>query len=435
MKKRIIIGAFAVLAAIGLVFAFSGCDLFATVVSGESQPYGVVLNAKTGAPVEAAKVTLTPVATEVPVGASEEQVEQAEKAQEDLAEQQAESPESFYAITVSTGEFDWYSEEKTVPMGEYRLTVEVDGYISIPKTVQVNAVYPNFGEIPVLPYNADTDSGNVSFVLMWSDSFADVDGHLTYPDSLNAGTDPTTYSPYDNNGDTTTGFYPTTQSTAAEGSTDYARNRIFWGDATSASGDSYSGGITYATTYDFDYNLDGTNDTWSVSLDVDDRDGAGPETITVRNIPGLNSDWTYAGWVQDYAGDADPDFSGVASEGYDYVGVMEYYVRAYNYATGDVAADIEDSYLSEVSDGQSADAVLYVFLGDQIMGAYTIPTYTQIKNASVVRINTFLVDTGLSYYIPEYIIYPDIRVADYATEFRGLNDIPVNEVIRFRATR
>ncbi len=429
MKKRIIIGAIAVLAAVGLIFVFSGCDVFATVMSGESQPYGLVINAKSGGGVEQAKVILTPIAEQPPADATEEQTDQYEKDKKEMEEKKAENPEAFYAFTISDGKFDWYSEEKTVPMGEYRLTISASGYISIPKVVSINAVYPDLGEIPVLPYNETTDRYNLSFVLMWNDSFADVDGYLTFPDDVYTLTEPTTYDPYWEDY-TLTGFSPNTDigGDGNDPGTGEPREAIYWGNATTATGDQYSStnGITYSSTFEIDTNADGTLDSWYTSLDVDDRNGAGPETITMRSLPIPYV--TPGDYSVDYASGTNHKYLNDSYE-YDFIGTMEYYVNAYSSATADATTpQIEaDSYLSQVTEGYSADAVLYVFCGADLIGIYTIPTYTEIKTASVVRIDAFLSEEGGEYY-EEMLIYPDIRLADEG--IRG--PVPVNSVVSAR---
>jgi hypothetical protein len=439
MKKRFILGALIVIVGIGLIFIMSGCDVLFGVSTGSSQPYGVVIDAKTGSGVAGVTITLTPI-FEAPSDTTKQEDYEKEKA--DIEEEQANNPTAFVATSITDGSFDWWSEEKTIPRGTYRLTASHDSYIFVPQTVQLNAVFPDLGEIVGLPYNATTDLYNVSLVLMWNDSFADVDGHLSFPaDTYSPTSKPTgaNYDPYYSDSDgTLTGFSPNVLS-GGDVITTELRQRIYWGNATTAEGDSYgsSTGISYTTTFDFDVDLDGTNDSWRASLDIDDRDGAGPETITIRDIP-----W---GWdnvpldpnIDDFIGTDHDDFDGSATSNYEWIGQMEYYARAYAYNSEPTAEDIANSFLSEVAEGNSADATLFVFFGDTIIGIYTIPTYTEVKNASILKINTFAVSTDTSVSTDDYvefIIYPDVRIIDnddyVANGFRGL--APINSVVSAR---
>jgi len=177
MKKRILIGALIVIVGIGLVFAMSGCEEFLSALSGESQPYGKVINAKDGAALSGVTVSLVPIEAEAPDTGESTKTEEYSKEQDAIQEEYSSNQSEFQVTSDNNGEFDWFDADKTVPRGVYTLKGEKSGYVFFEQKVTVNAVYPDLGQL----LGVESDNSGISFILLWDDDYDDVDAYLTYP--------------------------------------------------------------------------------------------------------------------------------------------------------------------------------------------------------------------------------------------------------------
>jgi hypothetical protein len=407
MKKRIIIGAFAVLAAIGLVFAFSACEITISLSELKSfQASGRVVNASTGEGVESATVTLAFVeGSDVETETLEEEEPEGEKeAPDDVENYQADNT-TYTATTGADGTFAFDASVEDILTGEYTMTVAKDGFVFVPPgNITILGGSQDLGSYMAFPYDAATEEYYVKLILVWSQDFADVDGHLTYPkngESVGAGM--TTFEPYTIPEPTNVleGFSPETVSTLSK------RETIKHDNKTSTL--TVTGGTAYR-----------------VSLDVDNRGrdtdpAGGPETITIREVP-FNDQVTTNEFPR-----ADAGLGSNYDATIEWNGVMEYYVRAYAHTTDadGVAASgaVAESYLAEVGTGQSADAKLYVFQGETILGAYTLPKFTDIKNASLLRIHCFEDTAGSWFQLwPHTTLVTETEYTDNGYRFRSLNN-------------
>jgi hypothetical protein len=177
---------------------------------------------------------------------------------------------------------------------------------------------------------------------MWNEEYEDVDLHMSYPtvatNNFSGFTTPYSDSPS-----------PATDGgTPAEGSgAQTNRNVLFWSDK-------YSSGA--ATTYDYAYS-GSTNNTYRANLDVDDRDGRGPETMTMRALPFDTSSTPYSG---NYLGGDDTGLPLLtAPADYTWHGAAEIYAHGYSAGTGVTSATISSA--ADDATGTNSDVVLYVF--------------------------------------------------------------------------
>jgi hypothetical protein len=280
----------------------------------------------------------------------------------------------------------------------------------------------------------------ISFILLWNSTFDDVDSYITFPKKntatttggdvdQSATTAPVFTTPYDwpwvdadsdSDNDLSDGFSPETWNSGtpdtvpARGS---AREMVYYGVPSTASDSSATWDSSAHTntlnlgTVDLDYDEDGTAETWYISLDTDATQGSGPETITVRAFPFVDP----AVNVSTTGGAS----TGLATgTNYTWVGVMEYYVDAYDSNWEDATNDTSTEYLSTVGEGSQAGAVLWIVQGTTILGKYTIPDYTKVKGASVVRVNCFYNSDGYEVYQ----IVPDLRVLQSTSGIRSIGD-------------
>lgn len=409
MKKRIIFGVIAVIAAIGLVFAFSACKI--TLTLEELQEFaatGTVVDASSGDGVADAKVTLTYVE-----GSAVETDDLAKEEEEESTEEEKEPPEdvdnyqedntTYTATTDSDGVFTFDAAVQDIIEGEYEITVERDGFVFVPPgNITILGGTQDLGTYMAFPYDKDTEEYYVKMILVWSPNFSDVDGHLTYPkdgQSVTAATGSGTFYPYTppDAADVDTGFSPEMPGIdSALGSLDSYREVIYWDNLEST--------------------LDVTGGSAPrISLDVDNRGrdtepAGGPETMTIRQVP--FDDVATTKFNREDAG---------YGSGYDstisWNGVMEYYVRAYAHTTDSdgnpESGVVAESYLAEVASGESAEAKMYVFQGDTILGAYTLPKFTDIKNASLLRIHCFKDSGGEWFQLwPHTTLVPDWEYND-----------------------
>lgn len=381
MNRKKTLWIFPLVIVVAVLLMAQDCEITLTIADINTEPLGTVVDVKEGEYLAGAEVTLTNV----------------------------ESGDTFTVESTATG-FDFLGYATAIPPGDYTLTAELAGYAFAPKDVSINGLRQDLGEVIGFEYDPDLDANNLSFVLLWDGSFKDVDGYLTYPDQHAEEYAFTT--PYDTPS-TTNGFVPWPTATD--------RLSIYWDRLTSNGGeDGDGGGKGDEIPYDYDRDPDEPgNDSFRVELDVDNRGAdderpGGPETITVRTFPFVYSTDPFFDST-DGGGDTGLPEHTDANDQYIWVGAMEYYADAFS-RTG-AGTTTEDDLLSDVGE-TGANVELFVFSGDDVIGVYTIPDYTKVKTASLVRINMFYEwDHSESEESLYYQIVPDIRV------FQGNNEI------------
>jgi hypothetical protein len=339
-----------------LFLQLAGCTWFfgtdgsgdGTIVDEIVQPWGTVIDAKTGLGISGAEVSLA--STEI-------------------------STLVFIVTAGAGGSFDYadVDDAEKPDYGEYILTASMDGYVFAERHVSVSGIDQDLGQIIGFAYDADLDSGTLTIATVWDDGFDDVDVHITYPDGWRGQYD---------------FIHPYSESLSYDGFEPHTSGRetVYWKEKGSRC-DLDDVGFTG------DYRA-------CVELDVDDRNGAGPETLSIRAIP---FDWYSRNPVFDIDG-------GGATQlpiGYSYawIGVMQLYVHGFSDALQD-----EGEYLG-------AEVEIYVFSDDQFEGLYLLPRYTNINAASVLRINLFARDDNVDFYQ----ITPDLRVLN---QYSPDDDIP-----------
>jgi hypothetical protein len=302
--------------------------------------------------------------------------------------------ENLSATTDSSGQYTFADIEP----GEYELTASSSGLAFIKQRIQVSSAAESGQRLPnIVGYDVGAGKGqtgttDLKFIVVWDPNFMDVDGYMTFPDP---GTASFSEQPIniDNYYDLTgvpDGFGPLNTTDRAQ---------VFWNNKrTSAEND---------------------NNDPLIELNVDDTgDGevdGGPETITVRGVP----------WSASLGTNVDRDGSALNfPEGkYYWTGVMEYYLDAFS-ADSDLERD-SNAYLgyTEVDGASWASPRVFVLQGDNQLGYYEIPEYTNIQKASVIRINTFFRDTppDTSDGVGEefFQILPDIRIVQSGSDFRS----------------
>lgn len=269
-----------------------------------------------------------------------------------------------------------------VDPGSYVIKGTRLGYAFIDKAVNVSARDSDVAAGDVLGFGSGTT--DISIITTWSGSFSDVDSHITYPTADNWGTnqDPVftdLYQDQDPGLDALTGFFPT--STLSD------RERVYHGVRTSTStvGD-FSGVVTDTTP--------------AVTLDVDDVDGSGPETITIKAPPVPASSISYR----------TPSSAAIglpSGSSYAWIGVMEFYVNSFS--TPSLATE-------GVSGG--ASVVVYVVQGSSVEARIVVPDYILIETASVLRINLFVRQSDNTAF---YQFVPDVRIVGNDT-YKGLGN-------------
>ena len=356
------------LISIATALVLTGCDgVQIEFKITKPSPIGQVVNVKTGTGLSGATVTLSYIG-----GAST-----------------ADKPTSAYSTTSdSVGKFAF---SEVVP-GQYELTASKTGYAFIKRVVDVTGegyTLPNVGGF--IPGDNDL----LTIFVMWDPSFDDVDAHITFPntDVTSAAGAPVIdatytdfYKPFTDNG-WETGFFP-------DSITSY-RDDVYYTHMKGPIDSSFSNEA-------------------SVELDVDNRGApegdipGGPETVTLRYFPFTDD----ASNVSYTAGTDDP--STLPEGTYTWIGVMEYYLQAYKKNS---TTSFDNSYLSESGKADSANAVVYAFNGSTQIGIYTIPTFTNLKTVSVLRINMFKKSDGYEWFQ----LLPDIRTVDDTNGIRSLD--------------
>lgn len=274
---------------------------------------------------------------------------------------------SFTAASSATG----YYVFADVEYGKYELTATLTGTTFTKQVVEVsglNQTLPNIGGFA-------TETGTLSIIVLWDRGFEDVDAVLSFPTSAEDYV-------------TADGFYQILGS---------ARNTL--------------GPLAGP------YPLIGET---LIEKDVDNFGGTsqmagGPETFTVTWIP-----FTTAPLYAELNYEASADDPSKLPEGnYDYMGAMIYYLDAYNAtnaSTNTYGAHQDDALLSAAdASALAADPVVYVFYGATQLGRYSLPEYTDIQTASVLRVNMFVDDANAEWFQ----IVPEIGLA---TGYKSVTD-------------
>ncbi len=268
-----------------------------------------------------------------------------------------------------------------IESGTYDLVASKDGWFIPPQTVNVSGLASGIEPIPAFEL-APADAYGLSFILTWNESVDDLDIYLTFP-TTDTWPDGSLATPYD----------------------DFGTNggKVFWNDK-----EYYSTSLGYNVVY----------------MDRDDRDGVGPETLTLVQIPhqtptSAGFDTSSVNSINDANG-LYAAFGPDAPSTLSWMGAAALYLDAYT--TG--------SYLSSGEGSDSSDAVVYAIqtlpkdpanfnisntgayastdMEASLLGVYRLPDYTQMKSASVLRVNMFRDSTA---DVGEWFqIVPDIRV-------------------------
>jgi hypothetical protein len=242
---------------------------------------------------------------------------------------------------------------------------------------------------------ASPDDYTVSIIVTWSAEYDDVDAYLTYPNAYKPNGDPA--SPPSLSECYLTGV--TGVNDGFEANVNTGREIIYYSNKTS---------VNTLETLEWG---EGLTDR-AVELDVDDVDGSGPESISIRAIP---FDYSTA-----LGGIDDKEYDFYTTEGllfnaldttkvYGWLGVMEYYINGNN-------ADFDDTTSNNnlMNEGEAggADVTVYVAQGTQIKGRYIIPDYTKVAGSAVIRINLLVQMNAGDLAAPTEVfqILPDIRV-------------------------
>jgi len=312
------------------------------------------------------------------------------------------------AITSSGGSYSMtYTGE-----GAYKVTASKDGWFFIPQTVYVGNWLTNVPDVIgiTLDSNSKVRDNAISFILTWNSSYQDLDGFLTFPDGSGTGDGlegshypPSSnefYDPYSPAPAVSEGFGPDTASREIVGPANI-----------------YTSLVTTSKNTVSEVLEQGTDTRPAIELDRDDRNGSGPEVITVRTLPFWPSYYDFTA-VDTLPADDTPLPSTVGTvdvAGWTWIGVMEYYVDGWN-SDNPEGSRTEDGHLISSQDGSGADAVLHIVQGDDLLGAFSVPDYANIRTASLVRINMFLgepvnlANDDLYYF--QFV--PDIRLVDHA---------------------
>lgn len=277
------------------------------------------------------------------------------------------------SFTAVTGENGYYSF-LNVEYGKFELTASHSTYnVFTKQVVEVSGLaqyLPNIGGFTAV-------ATDLSVIVFWDRGFNDVDAYMSYP--------------------------------TAEESWNYSANGFYQ----PLSGNRSTMGPLAAV----------ISDSLGPVLEKDvDNYGApskplgGPETFTVSWVTFDNAD--YLGI--DYTATTD-DPSKLPAGNYDYQGALVYYLEAYNAtnkATDTTYGAAQAAAMLVSPPGTTlppANPVVYVFYGSDQLARYTLPGYTDIKKASILRINTFLNSADALYFQ----IIPELKLAE---TYKGLSD-------------
>ncbi|GEM_PF-2294015 len=349
MKRRIS-GSIFTIVILMVAVVFSGCDW---LIPALLAPYGYVIDARTGDGVSNVTVTFTPIAVDEGIVQS---------------------------IVTATTNTDGYFSRADLNPGTYAVSASKTGYVFMPITVSITGWNENIGDLYGVTSSSKGDSNAVSVFLTWNSDYADMDAYLTYPTafinddtSLGAG-NPDPY--YD---------------IGAE-----IRNTVYWNDE---DGDGILDGADLNTSSD-------KADAFA-SIDVDDVDGSGPETIS---IIGLNTGAATDIGSYCEVSSSTPYVGGVLPAGdYYYMGAAVYYIDAYSSPTN--------------LDGKGAKVV--IAQGDQIKGTFAPMSDMAQDTVSVFRAMLFYTSNQAAYYL---VFVPDYRIADSASGGTGYPPVGVRSV-------
>ena len=298
-----------------------------------------------------------------------------------------------------------------VDSGTYTITAAKTDCAFIDETVEVLDEDLDVGVILGFPA---PDPTTISIIVTWSNSYEDVDAYLTYPSSYKPTGDlPVLTDPYVNSGLDDTGFEPASVPVTEPDPANPTREKIYYNNTTSTN--------TLGS-----LQIEEGSDVPVVELDVDDRDGSGPETISVRYIP---FDWlaVWEGtsydemWFSTYGS---TDKSLTPGVDYAWVGVMEYYVNGTDADSSD--GTVSDNLMEEGASG-GADVTVYITQGTEVKGRYIIPDYTNVRTAAVIRINLMVEaqydeSSNINGAQELFQILPDIRVFQSDAGIKGISD-------------
>jgi hypothetical protein len=242
--------------------------------------------------------------------------------------------------------------DSSIPSGKYTISASKSGWFFPDITAHID-------DNPTIPgiYLDDLNTNDLVFLLMWNEEVDDLDLYLTCPDGDQSSGIATFDNPY---------------STEA----DINNDNFAWSNGFGTGSTTNRLECSYANT---------SVASGSILFLREDSTGKGPETIRVIDFPTTNGNG--------YGSINGTSYNGLPSGTYEWQGVAEIYIDA--------------AYkIAEQDSGFSAEATVYALQKSSstdmsVLGKYTIPSYTDIQTAAVVRINIF--DSLLQ-------LVPDIRV-------------------------
>ncbi len=344
--KRKIIGLVIALAALALILG--ACEiLFLTTT-----PTGNVVDARTNTGIAEVVVTFTPVN----VG---------EDAKQD-------------AVNATSGTDGTFTGPELAE-GLYDVTAAKDGYVFIPVRASVAGWSTSIPRILGVAVGApdkdgEADPNAVSVFLIWERDATDVDAYLSYPATFNTSGVGKTLASIDDV------YYDV--------STDGARNKVYWDDKDGDTGTANTA----------------TQSKLFANLDVDDRNGFGPETMTM-----IGANTGLATGTPVAVNSSTPVVGGVlAAANYYYMGTAVYYMDAFSSNTS--------------LDNQGVRVV--ITQGQNIKGIFTPPTNMPQTTASVFRTLLFYSEDFGAYYM---VFVPDYRLSsDPGTDATGIKSLDAN---------
>lgn len=277
--------------------------------------------------------------------------------------------------------------------GLYTITAALTGYAFISlEDITIGGLLQDMPNIAGVAYVADTD---ISLITLWDSDYMDVDMHFTYPSDNegdgqleDADADYGTYEPTliehifaNTGGTTTTGFWPVSGLTNREiinvdNPADNTTTGLYYGD-------------------------DSTDPT--IQMDRDDRNGSGPETITIKTPPyvygDLDSSTYLASWPMATPLGID---DGSTTTDWNMIGIGELYLNAFH--STDTEATATDG-----SDLDEAHPVVYITQGSSVLGKVVIPEMN-VSQLSVLRMGIYEGYNTDGDLYPFYLVfYTDIR--------------------------
>lgn len=270
--------------------------------------------------------------------------------------------ETYTTLSLTNGDYSFGSVEP----GEYRLTGTRSGWYIAPQDIVIGSGSNVLPQVNAFQLSQD-DEWAISFIVSWTGDI-DVDAHLSFPTESPAGIAEFTAA-----------------GTPYQDPLDGNRAQVYWPL------DSRQYPAAPATA--------------AVFMDRDDLQGPGVETITLRSIPhsefGINADPNSTSNGMHVIDDWDDNV--------DYMGAAILYVNAYG----------SGAYL--VDGAENARVTIYAIqtvpsnggLSANVLGVYRLPEETQIKSASILRVNMF--DDG----IETFILVPDMGVIPDGTAGPG----------------